>query len=128
MLALCWTDVDVSKRELHVLQQLTTKRGRPVLKQLKTQPSERIVTFGAATAAVIEAHREKQPAEAEFAGAAWKDQALVFTTALGGWADPNKFGRLMESLVERAGVPRVTPKGPRHTAQSIGRVVCATTR
>ncbi len=29
----------------------------------------------------------------------------------------------MDSLVERAGVPRITPKGLRHTAQSIGRVV-----
>ena len=123
VLALRWADVDVAKRELQVVQQLTTERGRPVLKQLKTQQSERIVTFGPATAAVIEAHNEKQRAEAEFAGGAWKDQGLVFTTALGGWVDPNNFGRLMDSLVERAGVPRITPKGLRHTAQSIGRVV-----
>ncbi|HEX2275386.1 MAG TPA: tyrosine-type recombinase/integrase [Acidimicrobiales bacterium] len=123
VLALRWTDVDVTKRELQVVQQLTTERGRPVLKQLKTQQSERIVTFGPATAAVLEAHREKQRAEAKFAGGAWKDQGLVFTTALGGRVDPNNFGRLMDSLVERAGVPRITPKGLRHTAQSIGRVV-----
>ncbi len=123
VLAPRWTDVDLAKSELLVVQHLTTERGRPVLKQLKTQQSERIVTFGLATAAVIEAHREKQRAEAEFAGGAWKDQGLVFTTALGGWVDPNNFGRLMDSLIERAGVPRITPKGLRHTAQSIGRVV-----
>ena len=29
----------------------------------------------------------------------------------------------MESLAARAGVPRLTPRGLRHTAQSIGRVV-----
>ena len=29
----------------------------------------------------------------------------------------------MDSLIEAAGVPRITPKGLRHTAQSIGRVV-----
>ena len=29
----------------------------------------------------------------------------------------------MDSLIEKAGVPRITPKGMRHTAQSIGRVV-----
>lgn len=29
----------------------------------------------------------------------------------------------MDSLVEQAGVPRTTPKGMRHTAQSVGRVV-----
>lgn len=122
-LALRWGDVDVANRELRVVQQLTTERGRPVLKQLKTQQSERVVTFGPATAAVVEAHRDKQRAEAEFAGGAWQDQGLVFTTALGGWIDPNNFGRAMDVLIERAGVPRITPKGLRHTAQSVGRVV-----
>jgi integrase len=47
----------------------------------------------------------------------------VFTTPVGGWIDPNNFGRLMDTLIEKAGVPRITPKGLRHTAQSIGRVI-----
>jgi integrase len=29
----------------------------------------------------------------------------------------------MDALVEQPGVPRITPKGLRHTAQSVGRVV-----
>jgi len=29
----------------------------------------------------------------------------------------------MDALIKRAGVPRITPKGMRHTAQSVGRVV-----
>jgi integrase len=48
---------------------------------------------------------------------------LVFTTEVGGWIDPSTFGRLMDRLVGEAGVPRITPKGLRHTAQSVGRVV-----
>ncbi len=31
--------------------------------------------------------------------------------------------RLRDELVARAGLPRITPKGLRHTAQSVGRVV-----
>ena len=31
--------------------------------------------------------------------------------------------RLMNDLIVKAGVPRITPKGLRHTAQSVGRVV-----
>jgi integrase len=52
-----------------------------------------------------------------------RGEVLVITTALGGWVDPNNFGRLMDSLIEAAGVARITPKGLRHTAQSVGRVV-----
>jgi hypothetical protein len=38
-------------------------------------------------------------------------------------AGANNLGRLMETFIKKAGVPRITPKGMRHTAQSIGRVV-----
>jgi integrase len=50
---------------------------------------------------------------------AWADSGLVFITALGSWIDPNNFGRRMDALIERAGVPRITPKGTRHTAQVV---------
>lgn len=56
-------------------------------------------------------------------GPGWPDSGLVFTTALGAWIDPNNFSRIMASLIAKAGVPRITPKGLRHTAQSVGRVV-----
>src|SRR5207248_8958982 len=104
--------------QLQVVQQLTTERGRPVVKQLKTEYSERIVTFGPATAAVLAEHQARQKAEADFVGAAWLDSGLVFASAVGGWVDPNNFGRLMDALIDRAGVDRITPKGLRHTAQS----------
>jgi hypothetical protein len=81
------------------------------------------VTFGPATRAVLVAHRDRQQAEAEVAGTAWTDSGLVFTTSLGGWIDPNNFGRPMEGLIGTTGVPRITPKGMWHTAQSVGRAV-----
>lgn len=123
VLALRWGDVDLDAYQLEVVQQLALERGRPVLKQLKTESSDRVVTFGLATAAVLTAHLEHQGQEAAFVGPGWQRSGLVFTTALGGWVDPNNFGRLMDSLVDKAGVPRITPKGLRHTAQSVGRVV-----
>lgn len=123
ILALRWVDLDLEHHRLEVVQQLTLVRGRPELKQLKTEYSDRMVTFGPKTAAVLAAHRAAQDAEAAFAGPAWRGSGLVFTTALGGWVDPNNFRRLMDSLVVKARVPRITPKGLRHTAQSVGRVV-----
>jgi integrase len=123
ILALRWTDVDLENRSLEVVQQLATERGRPVMKQLKTEYSERVVTFGPGTALVLASHRSRQQAEAKFVGPGWEESGLVFTTAIGSQIDPNNFGRLMDVLIEKAGVPRITPKGLRHTAQSVGRVV-----
>lgn len=123
LLALRWSDVDLRAREATVHQQLAIERGRPVLKQLKTQAADRIVTFGASTTAALTRHRDQQDAERRLAAEAWDESGLVFTTMLGGWVDPSNFGRLMDSLIVKAGVPRITPKGLRHTAQSVGRVV-----
>ena len=99
------------------------ERGRPSLKQLKTDASVRVVTFGPGTAVILSEHRQRQDAEAAFCGDAWQGSGLVFTTALGGWIDPNNFSRTMDALVDEVGVPRITPRGLRHTAQSVGRVV-----
>jgi integrase len=123
LLALRWEDVDLRGREVTVHQQLAVERARPVLKQLKTASADRVVTFGATTAAALRRHRDEQDAERRLAAEAWVESGLVFTTQLGGWIDPSNFGRLMDSLIMKSGVPRITPKGLRHTAQSIGRVV-----
>ncbi|MCA1695903.1 MAG: site-specific integrase [Actinobacteria bacterium] len=123
VLGLRWQDANLDGCWLQVVQQLSTEGGRPVIKSLKTEASERVVTFGPATAAVLTAHRDAQLAEANFVGEAWTDTGLVFTTPIGGWIDPNNFRHLMDSLIEQAGVPRITPKGMRHTAQSVGRAV-----
>ena len=105
VLGLRWEDVDLDHHQLEVVQQLALVQGRPQLKQLKTEYSDRPVTFGATTASALTVHRAVQDAEAEFAGPAWQGTGLVFTTPIGGWVDPNNFGRLMDSLVVKAGCP-----------------------
>jgi len=60
ILALRWRDVDLEAYQLDVVQQLAIETGRPVMKQLKTEASERVVTFGPATAAILRRHRDGQ--------------------------------------------------------------------
>ncbi len=123
LLALRWSDVDLDAHNLTVHQQLAVERGQPVLKQLKTEHADRLVTFGPTTAAVLSAHHQRQEVERRMLREAWRDTGLVFTNPVGGWIDPSNFGRVMDRLIADAGVPRITPKGLRHTAQSVGRVV-----
>ncbi len=122
-LGLAWDHVDLEAGQIAVVQQLAVERGTPVLKQLKTEASQRVVSIGSVTVGVLSRHAELQRGEAELAGEAWEGSGLVFTTTLGGWVDPNNFSRLMRELIKKAGVPDITPKGLRHTAQSVGRVV-----
>ncbi|MGH9225425.1 MAG: site-specific integrase [Acidimicrobiales bacterium] len=70
LLGLRWVDVDVERCQLVVAQQLSIEGGRPSLKQLKTETSQRLVTSGPGTAGVLSAHQERQDAEAAVAGEA----------------------------------------------------------
>lgn len=60
-----------------VAQQLSVEGGRPALEQLKTERSERLVTFGTGTAAVLGSHRERQEGEHEFVGEARQGSGLA---------------------------------------------------
>jgi len=123
LLGLRWTDLDLEHGTVEVAQQLAVVRGRPVMKDLKTESSDRILAIGERAIEVLEEHRTRQAAEHVVLGLDASAVELVFTSEVGGWIDPNNIGRIMERLAKDAGVPRLTPKGLRHTAQSIGRVV-----
>ena len=110
VLALRWSDVDLDRCQLEVRQQLAVEGGRPLLKQLKTEASQRVVTFGPSTAEVLRRHLERQADEAAFVGDGWKQTGLVFTTAVGGWIDPNNFSRLMDELTPGPAFPASRPR------------------
>lgn len=123
LLGLRWLDVDLENGAIAVVRQLATVGGKPVIKDLKTESSDRILAIGPHVVEVLRTHRTRQAAEHVALGLDAHDAELVFTSEVGGWIDPNNLGRIMTRLAKEAGVPRLTPKGLRHTAQSIGRVV-----
>lgn len=93
------------------------------MKELKAESSGRILTIGPNAVEVLRTHRSRQAAEHVVLGLDDRADELVFTSEVGGWIDPDNLGRIMTSRAKEAGVPRLTPKGLRHTAQSIGRVM-----
>lgn len=123
LLGLRWQDIDEESGIVSVVQQLAVERGQPIMKQLKTDASDRVLAIGERTVKVLQEHRVQQAAEFVLLGLDARDVELVFTSEVGGWIDPNNLGRTMKRLAKEAGVLQLTPKGMRHTAQSIGRVV-----
>ena len=68
ILALRWSDVDVDTSAWPWSSSSPWSGARPVLKQLKTQSSDRLVTFGASTARVLSTHQRRQDEEQAFVG------------------------------------------------------------
>jgi integrase len=68
---------------------------------------------------LIEAHREQQDAEREFAGTAWMGDGLMFTQIDGRPIDPRADRHEWKELLGEANVPEVRLHDARHTAATV---------
>lgn len=116
LLALKWDDFDVVARTVRVDEALVEVEGRPVWTEGKNERSRRTFGIDADTSARLVAHREFQAEERLLAGDDWDDQDMMLATQTGNRLSPGNFDQTLERLVKKAGVPRLTSHGLRHTA------------
>jgi integrase len=110
-----WQDVELDKARLVVRQSITTVYHRPVLGDVKTARSRRVIDIDATTVTVLRVQRAHQLEERLRAGPEWSDSGLVFTMPDGrGW-HPDVISRAFARLVERSGLTRIRLHDLRHT-------------
>ena len=116
LLGLKWDDMDLAARTVRVDEALIEVEGRPVWTEGKNERSRRTFGIDRDTNARLEAHRKFQLEERLLAGADWDDQDMVLATQTGNRVSPGNFDQTLDRLVKKAGVPRLTSHGLRHTA------------
>ena len=99
---LCWNAVDLAQGTVAVRQAIIVVDGKPVLGDVKTKRSRRVVDIDPATVAELRAWRKKQLRERMLVGSAWTETGLVFTTPLGEGVHPDSLSQGFDRLV----VPR----------------------
>ena len=116
LLGLSWSAVDLKKgtlrierglTEVHVTSGVVGGQERPLPPHVLDDPS---------TMNALGAHRRFQAEERLAAGAKWEDNNLVVASRTGTPVSPGNLDRTLERLVAKAGVPRLTSHGLRHTA------------
>jgi integrase len=118
--ALRWKDVDVERRSLRVTATLiTVKNGAPVLGEPKTQKSRRWVYLSELATEALNKHRSRQETLRDSAGAAWREQGLVFTNDLGQPLWRSQVWRAFSILLKKASLGQVRFHDLRHTAASL---------
>ncbi len=111
-----WSTVDLKTGTVRIERALVEVRGRPEWSAGKNARSRRTIPIDPATAKALAAHRRFQAEERLAAGHEWVDNDLVVATRTGTPVSPGNFDQTLERLVARAGVPRLTSHGLRHTA------------
>jgi integrase len=127
LLGLRWRDVDLERRELHVVGSLQgTKRANLTISDPKTASSRRAIPLGSLAVEALVAHRDRQEVERERAGSKWevpevarlKDTELVFPNELGGFLSTTTLTRTYHRILAEAHVNgrRLRFHDLRHTA------------
>jgi integrase len=112
---LCWPDVDLSTRRVHVRQAQVDE----VLDSTKSEDSERIIVIGKGAAEVLGAWRKMQLEERMLWGSAWTDSGRVFTREDGTPLRPAWISQRFNTLASRAELPPITLHGLRHGAATM---------
>lgn len=118
LLGLGWSDVDLDAGRLRIAQQLVVEAGRARLKSVPER-DRRTVAIPPSLVEMLVEHRRRQDDERAMSGVAGVGDDLVFCAPEGGWLTPERFTRVMEDVIERTRVPRITPNGLRHTARAL---------
>jgi integrase len=116
LLGLAWSAVDLKRSTVRIEQALIEVHGRPEWSDGKNARSRRTIPIDASTVAALKEHRKFQNEERLAAGPHWSDHDLVVATRAGMPVSPGNFDQTLDRLVKKAGVPRLTSHGLRHTA------------
>lgn len=116
LLALRWDDVDTRSRRLRIDEGLIAVGNTAVWTETKNARSRRHIPLDDDTVKALDRHRRQQAAERLVAGPAWTDNDLLLVTRTGNVVVPRSLDRTLAVLVKRAGLPRLSSHGLRHTA------------
>lgn len=119
LVALRWSDVDLSRGRVTVRQNAVAVNGTTLMKEPKSEASRRTIHIQDDDVAVLTAHREQQRRERSLLGPAWSENDLVFPSQVGTYLSPRNLLRTFDGLVKKAGVTRAGFHGMRHTHASL---------
>lgn len=118
VLALRWDDVDSTKSTLRIDESLVATNEGAAWSNAKNERSRRTIPLDDDTMRALLKRRAEQAAERLAAETEWEDNNLVVATRSGRLVLPRSYDRALATIVERAGLPRLTSHGLRHTAAS----------
>jgi len=120
-LGLAWSAVDLDAGTVAVTQTVKRIKGKGLLIEriAKTPKSLRMLPLPSFALRVLVEHKERQARERTFAGDAWREHGLVFTSSIGTPVDPRNLVRNFHGILKSLGIERRRFHDLRHTAASL---------
>lgn len=118
VVALRWSDVELTGHRLTVNQAATVIDGVEEVDVPKTRRSRRVIDLDPETVSVLQRHRARQREQFLMLGVSATASHRVFTNEIGEPLRPNSVGQAFRRLVDSAEVPVIRLHDLRHTHAS----------
>lgn len=106
MLGLTWDDIDFIKKEITINKGFVSTRSKGnILKETKTESSNRIVAIPTQLIDLLKSYRKNNPDRIYLIGQSKADKRV----------EPNNFSRLFRKWCKQAGIENISPHSLRHT-------------
>jgi integrase len=120
MLALRWSDVDLSRGTLSVAGNLQRPNsGMRLSADTKTRSGRRRITLTPEAVEALARHRDQQAEERQRLDGHWTDQGLIFPNHVGWLNSASRLKGHHTKLVQMAGLPYIRFHDLRHTCATI---------
>ncbi|MDR1067687.1 MAG: tyrosine-type recombinase/integrase [Clostridiales Family XIII bacterium] len=120
LLGLQWDDIDLTDNTVDISKALlyTPERG-VYMDETKTDESIRRLAIHPTVSCALKEYKAWQGEQRELAGDQWQDTNFVFTKWNGTPVRPDTFTSWVRRFVEKNNLPKITPKGLRHTSATL---------
>ncbi len=110
-----WSDIDFSKKLLHVLRKIQYLPKLGIFEGPPKNNKTRVIKLSGAAIRLLLTWRNAQCKEIEACGDQWHDNDLLFTKWNGNYCDPDELTGWFNSFTQRKSLKRVNLHGLRHT-------------
>lgn len=120
IVGLTWNDVDLKKQTLNINKSVQyTKELGIFEKTTKTQTSDRIIYLSNKTIEILKAYQKEQLENKLKLGSKWENSKRIFTTIVGGDMHPDTPSQILEKIIKKYNLKRISFHGLRHTSISL---------
>jgi integrase len=114
-----WSNVNLDEGWVAIVETRSSVNYKIVEGEPKTAKGKRRIALDPVTVKVLREWKARQTRERLAYGAGWTDTGHVFTREDGQPWHPDRIRSMFGWAVKRAGLPRITPHGLRHSAASV---------
>ena len=117
---LTWKDIDMENSSININKETQYVSGYGIFeKTTKSDTSNRTVYIAPTTIKVLKKYKLEQDKQKMLLGKKWQNSNRVFTTNYGGDMHPDTPSKILEKIIKKYNLKRITFHGLRHTSISL---------